>query len=148
MRHERPERRSPLGLGPLETAIMHVLWETDDWLTIKDIRGRMDYTPVGYTTVARVAGILHHKGLLIRRPGYQEGKPGPSAWGYRAAQPASEHIGELIATLLDHSPTPGQRLTTLWPRDWTRSKTRMATRTDPAPARETEREKTGDRLCQ
>jgi predicted transcriptional regulator len=90
----------------LETAIMGVMWEADGWLTVRDIRDRMDYTPVGYTTVARVAGILFEKGLVVRRLGYREGKPGPSAWWYRAARPASEHIGELIATLLDHSPDP------------------------------------------
>ena len=106
MPSERRERRSPLGLGPLETAIMRVMWEADGWLTVRDIRDRMDYTPVGYTTVARVAGILYEKGLLVRRLGYREGKPGPSAWWYRAARPASEHIGALIATLLDLSPNP------------------------------------------
>ena len=62
MPSDRSERRSPLGLGPLETAIMRVMWEADGWLTVRDIRDRMDYTPVGYTTVASVAGILCEKG--------------------------------------------------------------------------------------
>jgi len=85
---------------------MRVTWEADRWLTVRDIRDRMDYTPVGYTTVARVAGILYKKGLLVRRLASRDGKPGPLAWRYRAARPASEHIGALIATLLDHSPNP------------------------------------------
>ena len=85
---------------------MRVAWEADRWLTVRDIRDRMDYTPVGYTTVARVADILYKKGLLVRRLAAREGKPGPLAWWYRAARPASEHIGALIATLLDHSPHP------------------------------------------
>ena len=100
------EQRSPLGLGPLETAVMRVLWESDQWLMVRDIRDRMDYAPVGYTTVAKVSSILWEKDLLIRRLGDRSGKPGPSAWWYRAARPINEHIGELIARLMDHSPDP------------------------------------------
>jgi predicted transcriptional regulator len=106
MQSDRRERRSPLGLGPLETAIMRVIWESESWLTVHDIRDRIDYMSAGYTTVAKVAGILHEKGLLVRRMGYRQGRPGPSAWCYRAARPASEYIGELIAMLLDYSPNP------------------------------------------
>jgi hypothetical protein len=72
----------------------------------QDIRDRMDYPPVGYTTVARVATILCEKDLLVRELGERVGKPGPSAWWYRAARPMSEQIGRLIATLLDYSPDP------------------------------------------
>ncbi len=80
MQSEQRERRSPLGLGPLEAAIMHVLWDANTWLTIRDVRDRMDYAPVAYTTVASVASILHDKpcsyaasrtrmGALADRPG-------------------------------------------------------------------------------
>jgi len=100
------DQRSPLGLGPLETAIMQVMWEADGWLMVRDIRDRMDYAPVAYTTVAQVASILCEKDLLIRRLGDRTGKPGPSAWWYRAARPMNEHIGELIATLMHYSPDP------------------------------------------
>jgi predicted transcriptional regulator len=106
MPSEQRERRSPLGLGPLETAIMHVVWQADIWLTIRDIRDRMDYPLVGYTTVARVATILCDKDLLVRELGEREGKPGPAAWWYRAARPMSEDIGQLIAKLLDYSSDP------------------------------------------
>src|SRR6266571_4377082 len=106
MQSDQREQRSPLGLGPLETAIMQVMWEADNWLMVRDIRDRMDYAPVAYTTVAKVTGILYEKDLLVRRLGEREGKPGPPAWWYRAARPMSEHIGDLIATLLDHSPNP------------------------------------------
>ncbi len=106
MHSDQHEQRSPLGLGPLETAIMQVMWAADDWLMVRDIRDRMDYASVAYTTVAKVTGILYEKDLLIRRLEERPGKPGPSAWWYRAARPMSEHIGELIATLLDHSPNP------------------------------------------
>ncbi len=110
MASDSRERRSPLGLGPLETAIMQVMWEADAWLTVRDIRDRMRYSSVGYTTVAKVIAILHRKGLLVRRLGDREGKPGPAAWWYRAARPMTEHIGQLIAALLDHSPDPDATL--------------------------------------
>jgi predicted transcriptional regulator len=106
MPSEQRERRSPLGLGPLETAIMHVAWQADIWLTIRDIRDRMDYAPVAYTTVAKVVGILYEKDLLVRELREREGKPGPAVWWYRAARPMHDHIGELIAKLLDYSPDP------------------------------------------
>jgi predicted transcriptional regulator len=106
MRSDQREQRSPLGLGPLETAIMQVMWEAGDWLMVRDIRDRMDYPTVAYTTVAQVTRILSEKGLLIRRLGDREGKPGPSAWWYRASRSMNEHIGELIARLMDYSPDP------------------------------------------
>jgi predicted transcriptional regulator len=107
MRSDPREQRSPLGLGPLETAIMQVMWEAGGtWLMVRDIRDRMDYPPVAYTTVAKVTSILHDKDLLIRRLDDRPGKPGPAAWWYRAARPMSAHIGELIATLMDYSPDP------------------------------------------
>ncbi len=72
MRHDRRGQRSPLGLGPLETAITQALWVADDWLVIREIRERMDYPPVACTTIATVTQILCRKGLLrrqTRRPG-------------------------------------------------------------------------------
>lgn len=89
---------------------MSALWEADTWLTIRDIRDRMDYAPVGYTTVATVVGILTAKGLLVRQLGDRDGKPGPPAWWYRPARPVGEHVGEQIAALLDHCPDPGAAL--------------------------------------
>jgi len=111
MRGDRRRHCSPLGLGPLETAIMQTLWAAGDGLIIREIRDRMDYPPVAYTTVATVTSILCGKGLLRRDHIERAGHPGPPAWRYRATRPASEHIGELIATLLDHSPSPAQSLT-------------------------------------
>lgn len=106
MRSDRRDRRSALGLGPLETAIMQVMWDVGVWLTVRDFRGRVNYAPVAYTTVAKVTGTLYDKGLLVRQPGDREGKPGPPAWRYYAARPINEHIRELIVALLDHSPDP------------------------------------------
>ena len=85
---------------------MQVMWEADDWLIVRDIRDRMDYAPVAYMTVSKVTSILCEKDLLIRRLNDRAGKPGPAAWWYRAARPMNEHIGELIAKLMDYSPDP------------------------------------------
>lgn len=98
--------RSVLGLGPLEDAIMQAVWEADDWLMVRDIRDRMDYERVAYTTVATVAGVLCEKDLLVRRQERREGIPGSAAWWYRATRPMAEHVGDLIAKLLDRSPSP------------------------------------------
>jgi hypothetical protein len=57
--------------------------------------------PVGHTTVAKVAAILYQKDLLVRRLGDRDGTPGPPAWWYRAARPASEHIGALACESQD-----------------------------------------------
>lgn len=85
---------------------MQVMWEADDWLMVRDIRDRMDYAPVAYTTVSKITSILYGKDLFIRRLDDRAGKPGPAAWWYRAARPMNEHIGELIARLMDYSPDP------------------------------------------
>lgn len=91
---------------------MQVLWvAAGDWLIIREIRDRMDYPPVAYTTIATVTSILYGKGLLRRDHIERAGHPGPPAWRYRAARPASQYIGGLIATLLDHSPSPAESLT-------------------------------------
>ena len=104
-------RWAPLGLGPLETA------------------GHAD--PVERRPVAdeprepRPAGLqparrLHHGGGHHRQPAHQRpglrrltdapGLPSLSAWHYHAAPSQAEHIGALIATLLDQSPSPGEAL--------------------------------------
>lgn len=102
----RAEQRSPLGLGPLETAIMQVMWAADDWLMVRDIRDQMNYGPVAYMTVSKVTSVLYDKDLLIRRRDTRAGKPGPTAWWYQAARPVNEYIGELIAKLMDYCSDP------------------------------------------
>ncbi len=85
---------------------MQVMWAADDWLMIRDIRAQMNYAPVAYMTVSKVTSVLFEKELLIRRRDSRVGKPGPPAWWYRAARPMNEHIGELIAKLMDYSSDP------------------------------------------
>jgi predicted transcriptional regulator len=110
VRTDRPGQRSPLGLGALETAIMEVLWAADRPLMVREIRDGVDYPTVAYTTVAAITAILCGKGLVHRELIDRPGLPGPPVWQHRAARPASEHIGDLIATLLDRSPSPAETL--------------------------------------
>jgi predicted transcriptional regulator len=61
--------RACLVFGPLENAIMGVLWKTDQALTVRDIltevnAGRPE--PLAYTTVMTVATRLATKGALYR----------------------------------------------------------------------------------
>jgi predicted transcriptional regulator len=87
-----------LGLGPLEAAIMTVAWQPGSprWLAVPAIRDGLDYPrPLAYTTVSSVAAILAGKRLLRRRRG--RGR----RWEYQAARSLDEHIGHLIADLLD-----------------------------------------------
>jgi predicted transcriptional regulator len=99
-------RRDALGLGALEAAIMTVAWrDSGEWLTIGAIRDRIDYPcQPAYTTVGTVVTILHRKGLLARRTGHSR------AAQYRAARPLNEHIGHLIAALLQATPDPAAAL--------------------------------------
>lgn len=97
---------SLLGLGPLESAIMALLWDAGDWQSIRIIRDEMDYRRVSYSTVASVADILYRKGQVRRRRVAGVRRGGPPGWQYRAARPLSEQIGELIGALLDCSPDP------------------------------------------
>jgi predicted transcriptional regulator len=101
----RPRLKNLLGLGPLEAAIMAVAWHPGHgWLTIPTIRDWLDYPPVSYTTVATVVAVLHRKRLLVRS------RTGTSRWKHQAARPLDEHIGHLIAALLDTAPDSGAAL--------------------------------------
>jgi predicted transcriptional regulator/GNAT superfamily N-acetyltransferase len=110
-RPARAGRQSPLGIGPLEAAVMQTLWTADRWLMNREIHALLDYRrPIAYTTLAAITGNLHAKGLVLRELSDAPGNPGLPAWHYRAARPKTEYIGALIATLLDHSPSPAAAL--------------------------------------
>lgn len=104
----QPWRPSPLGLAPMETAIMRVLWQHPrGWLTVRQIQDQMDYPPTAHQAVGSVLRVLEGKGMLTCRLGDRcDGAP----WQYQAARPAHEHIGTMIAVLLDHSPNPAAAL--------------------------------------
>jgi predicted transcriptional regulator len=57
-------------LGPLEAAIMKVMWATDQPLSVRDVfqqLNRRRARPLAYTTVMTVMARLAEKGILGRR---------------------------------------------------------------------------------
>ena len=80
--------------GPLEQAIMDVIWAADRPYSVREVRERLHYErPVAYTTVMTVLGILHGKGVLCRE------KLG-RAWQYWPAESREERQARLMAEAL------------------------------------------------
>ena len=81
---------------------MAVAWQAaGGWLPVRVVHDRLEYPrPVAYTTVSSAMASLHRQGMLARRRG-----PG-GRWEYQAARSPDEHLGELIADLLDACPSP------------------------------------------
>jgi predicted transcriptional regulator len=95
------------GLGPLESAIMTVIWDADQSLSVRVVRERLDYLAAdgeepAYTTVMTVMVILWRKGFLERAkcPGHG------SAWWYEAHISREEHLAAVIRQALDCAPDP------------------------------------------
>ncbi len=77
------------GLGPLESAIMTVIWDADQSLSVRVVRERLDYLAAdgeepAYTTVMSVMVILWRKGFLDRAK-----CPGPGHGRACGTRPAS-----------------------------------------------------------
>jgi predicted transcriptional regulator len=105
---EPPARRVP-GLGPLESAIMTVIWEAGQPLTVRAARDRLDYRSgdgddPAYTTVAAVMTNLWHKGLLKRARCLGEGNA--RAWWYQARVTREDHLAAIIGGALECAPDP------------------------------------------
>lgn len=57
-------------LGPLEAAVMKVMWATDHAMTVRDVFEQLNRgqpKPLAYTTVMTVMARLAEKGILSRR---------------------------------------------------------------------------------
>jgi predicted transcriptional regulator len=81
-------------LGPLERAIMDLLWdEADSEVTVRDVLE----SPIGrrsaYTTIMTVLDRLWRKGFLSRR------KLG-RAYVYRVRRTRDQHVGDLVGRVL------------------------------------------------
>lgn len=60
---------SEQALGELESKVMQVFWEKDDFTTIKEIHLKLkEERTIAYTTVQTIIDRLFHKGLLKRQP--------------------------------------------------------------------------------
>ncbi len=97
------------GLGPLESAIMTVIWDTDQSLSVPVVRERMDYQSAdgedpAYMTVMSVMVILWRKWFLDRAkcPGAGHGR----AWWYAAHISREDHLATVIRQALTCTPDP------------------------------------------
>jgi predicted transcriptional regulator len=61
----RPDEPTPQALGPLEIAVMEIVWERGE-SAVRDVVDRLP-RPLAYTTVMTTLDRLYKKGLLERR---------------------------------------------------------------------------------
>jgi excisionase family DNA binding protein len=106
----RPTVNCPVpDLGPLESAIMTVVWDAAQPLPVRAVRDRLGYrkgdgeTPA-YTTVMTVMTILWQKELLTRARNPVNGDP--RAWWYEPRITRDDHLVAVIRHALDCAPDP------------------------------------------
>lgn len=83
-------------LGELERAIMDVLWENPEPLTVRQVSGRLTDRDLAHTTVMTVLDRLAKKGFARRE---RDGR----AWRYRAAESREAYVTELMLNALDQT---------------------------------------------
>lgn len=88
------------GLGELETAVMGVLWDAEQPLTVRQARERLDTgRPLAYTTVMTVLDNLYRKSWVARD---LAGK----AYRYRPAATREQAAAAELREVLDASGNP------------------------------------------
>ena len=80
-------------LGDLERAVMDVLWQIDEGLTVRQVSGRLADRELAHTTVMTVLDRLAKKGFVRRA---RDGR----AWRYRPAASREAYIAELMLSAL------------------------------------------------
>jgi predicted transcriptional regulator len=83
-------------LGELERAIMDVLWEASDPLTVRQVSGLLTERDLAHTTVMTVLDRLSKKGFARRE---RDGR----AWRYHAAGSREAYVTELMLNALDQT---------------------------------------------
>src|SRR5215510_13242544 len=83
-------------LGELERAIMDVLWESPDAMTVRQVSGCLTDRDLAHTTVMTVLDRLAKKGFVRRQ---RAGR----AWRYRPAESREAYVAELMLTALDQT---------------------------------------------
>jgi predicted transcriptional regulator len=98
------------GLGPLESAVMDVMWHAGEPITGRTCRERLDYQTrdgeePAYTTVMAILVNLKKKRMLARAglPA-QDGHRGGPAWKYEARISREEHLAGVIRDALAYAP--------------------------------------------
>jgi predicted transcriptional regulator len=83
-------------LGELERAIMEVLWDTSEPLTVREVSTGLPERSLAHTTVMTVLDRLAKKGFVRRN---RDGR----AWRYRPAATRESYVAELMLTALDQT---------------------------------------------
>jgi len=83
-------------LGELERAIMDILWESPDPLTVRQVSGNLTERDLAHTTVMTVLDRLAKKGFARRE---RDGR----AWRYRAAETREAYVTELMLSALEQT---------------------------------------------
>ena len=83
-------------LGDLERAIMEVLWDSDEALTVREVSARLTERNLAHTTVMTVLDRLAKKGFAKRQ---RDGR----AWRYCPAATRETYVTELMLTALDQT---------------------------------------------
>src|SRR5258708_21757007 len=83
-------------LGELERAIMEVLWESPDPMTVRQVGIALTDRDLAHTTVMTVLDRLAKKGFARRQ---RAGR----AWRYRPAESREAYVAELMLTALDQT---------------------------------------------
>jgi predicted transcriptional regulator len=82
------------GFGDLETVIMHLVWDHDSPVTVRELLGVLrQERAIAYTTVMSTMDNLHRKGWLARA---KDGK----AYRYTATASREEYSARLMAEAL------------------------------------------------
>ncbi len=88
------------GMGQLEAEVMSILWNTDDWLTPRDVLARLESDPpVVYSTVMTILRRLWKKGVVDRRT---VGK----AFAYHPMKGEGEQTAERMTGILEAAEDP------------------------------------------
>lgn len=88
------------GLGDRQTAVMDVLWDAAEPLTVRQVLDRLDTgRPVAYTTVMTTLDTLYRKSWALREMDGQ-------AYRYRPAFSRAEAAAKALREVLDSSGDP------------------------------------------
>jgi predicted transcriptional regulator len=82
------------GFGDLESVIMHMVWDHDSPVTVRELLGELRHErPIAYTTVMSTMDNLHRKAWLARE---KDGK----AYRYTATASREEYSARLMREAL------------------------------------------------
>ena len=97
------------GLGPLESAVMEVMWRAREPITGRTCLNRLDYQTCygeepSYSAVMLILANLGKKRLLTRVTLAQDGHPGGPAWKYQVQISREDYLAAVIREALACAP--------------------------------------------